>query len=94
MILLVTQSSFNYPCTKLTDDYGRPDGFDTGFEPVSPYYPMEKIVSARVWSTEPLWFYCRQTGHCSKGMVFAINPPKEGNTFEAFREKALATASH
>jgi len=42
----------------------------------------------------PLWFYCRQTvpvPHCKKGMVFAINPPKTGNTFEKFKALALAS---
>src|SRR5260370_23597276 len=42
---------------------------------------------------EPLWFYCRQTGHCSKGIVFAINLQKEGHTFKAFKEKVLTMAS-
>src|SRR5260370_37101372 len=42
---------------------------------------------------EPLWFYCWQTGHCSKGIVFTINLQKEGHTFKAFKEKALAMAS-
>jgi len=88
----VTQSSFEQPCTKLTDHWGRSIGFDSGFHPVNPYNPRPTVVKVEVLSTKPLWFYCRQTGHCSKGMVFAINPPKEGNTFDAFRMKALATA--
>jgi len=89
----VTQSSFDYPCTKLTDGYGRPDGFDSGFQPVNPEHPEKRIVRVKVWTKEPLWFYCRQTGHCSKGMVFAINPQNKVHTFDAFRAKALATAS-
>ena len=88
----MTQSSFDEPCTKLTDRHGHFDGFDSGFEPIDPKHPVEKVVKFRVPSREPLWFYCRQTGHCSKGMVFAINPQRRGHTFEAFKEKALATA--
>src|SRR5260370_1019966 len=83
---LVTQSSFDHPCTKLSH------GFDSGFEPINPNHPVDKTISVKVWTTEPLWFYCRQTGHCSKGMVFAINPKKKGHTFDAFKKKALATA--
>ncbi len=91
-MVLVTQSSFDEPCTKLTDRHGHFDGFDSGFEPIDPKHPVEKVVKFRVPSREPLWFYCRQTGHCSKGMVFAINPQRRGHTFDAFRKRALATA--
>jgi hypothetical protein len=34
-------------------------------------------------------FYCAQKGHCGSGMVFAINPPSTGKTFQAY--KAIAT---
>lgn len=48
----------------------------------------------KVVDTVPHWVYCGQklpNPHCQAGMVFAINPPKEGpNTFEAFLEKAKA----
>ncbi|KAF8333923.1 uncharacterized protein EI90DRAFT_3015016 [Cantharellus anzutake] len=89
----VTESSFDSPCSKLRDSHGRNIGFDSGFQPVDPIHPVEKIVSVRVLTKDPLWFYCRQTGHCSKGMVFAINPPTKGaHTFGAFKKKALATA--
>ncbi|KAF8337006.1 Cupredoxin [Cantharellus anzutake] len=88
-----TQSSFDSPCSKLKDSHGRNIGFDSGFQPVDPIHPVHKIVTFKVRTKDPLWFYCRQTGHCSKGMVFAINPPKKGpHTFDAFRKKALATA--
>jgi len=43
--------------------------------------------------TTPLWFYCRQTGHCQQGMVFAINPPSTGNTFQNFKNNALGTSA-
>ena len=90
MVFLVTESSFNHPCTK----FGHP-GFDSGFQPIDPKHPKDKFVRFKVPSKEPLWFYCRQkvpVSHCGKGMVFAINPPKKGNTFDKFKKKALATA--
>ncbi len=84
----VTQSSFDYPCSHL--EYG----FDTGFE----FVGKSKTFITRSFfvpnTKEPLWFYCRQKvpfSHCAKGMVFAINAPKTGNTFEEFKKKALAT---
>src|SRR6266850_894386 len=64
-----------------------------GFEPLNPNHPVDKVIRVKVWSTEPLWFYCQQTSHCSKGIVFTINLQKEGHTFEAFKEKVLAMAS-
>lgn len=39
-------------------------------------------------------FYCRQTGHCQKGMVLGINAPSSGpNTFENFLQLAEHTNS-
>lgn len=32
--------------------------------------------------------YCRQTGHCGKGMVFAINPTAD-KSFAAFQQMAM-----
>jgi len=43
-----------------------------------------------VKDTNPVWFYCRQTGHCQKGMVFAINPGQSGKLVE-FQENARKT---
>ena len=34
--------------------------------------------------------YCGQNGHCSKGMVFAVNPTQE-KSLAAYRQLALAT---
>jgi hypothetical protein len=39
--------------------------------------------------TKPVWGYCGQTGHCQQGMVFSVNAPTSGNTFDAFRQLAL-----
>lgn len=40
--------------------------------------------------TNPVWVYCRQTGHCQKGMVFAINP---GDKFAAFQAAAMGNST-
>jgi len=43
----------------------------------------------------PLWFYCGQVGHCTQGMVFAINPPADPspNSFSAFKALAMGGAA-
>ena len=47
--------------------------------------------------SKPIWGYCRQAPpppgptHCQSGMVFAINPPSYGNTFEKFLTTAKAS---
>lgn len=46
-----------------------------------------------VVDTKPHWVYCGQKQpqpHCQQGMVFTINAPKTGNTFEAFLSAAKA----
>jgi len=78
----VTQSSFASPCSPLAG------GFDSGFMPVGPdqtsNFPVAQLT---VGQTTPIWVYCRQTGHCQSGMVFAINP---GNKLAAFQAAATA----
>lgn len=44
----------------------------------------------QVTDTNPVWVYCRQTGHCQLGMVFAINA---GNQFSAFQANAMGNTS-
>lgn len=86
-----TQSAFDSPCSKLIGADGvTPSGFDSGFQPAANVTPSP-TSSFVVDTTKPLWFYCRQTGHCAKGMVFAVNPPATGNTFDAFKAKAIAS---
>jgi plastocyanin len=82
----LTSSEFASPCTK--------NGvFDTGFTHATPSDNITTSIDFPVTGTsKPLWFYCRQTGHCSKGMVFAINP-KSPQQFTDFRNAALATAN-
>ncbi|KAF7554398.1 hypothetical protein G7046_g6830 [Stylonectria norvegica] len=68
----VTQSPFDTPCDAL------PNGMDSGFmaNPNNTVVPAPQIAMQVLVST-PLWFYCKQAGHCGKGMVFSINPTKE-----------------
>ncbi|KAI1460864.1 Cupredoxin [Annulohypoxylon moriforme] len=64
-----TQSTFATPC-KIMEG-----GMDSGFQPNAnnTVNPPPK-VAMQVMTTDPLWFYCRQSGHCGKGMTFSINP--------------------
>lgn len=43
--------------------------------------------------TKPVWVFCAQANHCSSGMVFAVNAPSSGNTFDAFRANAMGSTS-
>jgi len=86
----VTQSSFDEPCTRQFNTVTKALGADSGFQPVeegADEIPMWEIEI--VQDTAPIWMYCNRIPHCNAGMVFAINPPKEGErTFEKFLEKA------
>lgn len=86
----VTQSTFANPCRALTltSTTGQV-GLDSGFMPVpdgSTSYPEWTVT---INDTTPLWFYCKQSGHCGQGMVLAINSVDSGaNSFDAFQAKA------
>ncbi|KAG9125821.1 hypothetical protein FRC07_006049 [Ceratobasidium sp. 392] len=88
----VTESSFDNPCQGLVNASGDRVGFRTGFVPVPPeqnsHFPTREY---KVPDDKPHWFYCGQTGHCPAGMVFAVNPPKHGNTFHKFQAKAKSS---
>jgi len=81
-----TQSTFAEPCTPA------PNGFDSGFVPVSANLTNGPFQEAQfqVVDTNPVWVYCRQTGHCQLGMVFAINP---GDKLAAFQANAMGNTS-
>lgn len=86
-----TRSSFAEPCSPIPEADG---GFSSGFRFVAPGTSEAEPFTITVKDTKPIWVYCQQTGHCSKGMVFAVNPPTTGpNTFDAFLKNAEATAS-
>jgi hypothetical protein len=83
----VTQSTFADPCAPVNQ------GVDSGFQPVP-----TGATSFPQWSftlnndSAPLWFFCKQTGHCAQGMVFALNPT-QNKTFDAFKANAMSTSS-
>lgn len=79
----VSQSAFEKPCALIEG------GMDSGFMPnpnnsVSPPPRM----AMQVMVDTPLWFYCKQAGHCGKGMVFSINPTQE-KTQAQFQQLAI-----
>ncbi|PNP40537.1 hypothetical protein TGAM01_v205630 [Trichoderma gamsii] len=80
----VTQSAFNTPCKKLEG------GMDSGFQanPNNTISPPPQVAMQVMVST-PLWFYCRQAGHCGQGMVFSINPTA-AKTQAMFQQMAIA----
>jgi plastocyanin len=82
----VTQSSFTAPCQPLAN------GIDSSFQPVTANATSVPSFSVTVNATTPLWFYCRQTGHCESGMVFAINA-NANKTFDAFQATAKASSA-
>jgi len=86
-----TQSSFAVPCGKLalTSTSGQV-GFDSGFMPVGASTTSFPTYTIQVNDTKPIWVYCRQSGHCGKGMVFSVNAPATGNTFAAFQAAAIS----
>jgi plastocyanin len=86
----LTESSFDKPCTKLSGTT-----VDTDFMNFNPNdIPGFKPFTLTVDSDGERFFYCRQgngtpNGHCSKGMVFAINVDQD--RFGKFLNAAKAT---
>ncbi|KAH6621316.1 hypothetical protein B0J18DRAFT_223573 [Chaetomium sp. MPI-SDFR-AT-0129] len=81
-----TQSAFDKPCAALAG------GMDSGFQAnanntVNP--PPQ--VAMQIMVDTPLWFYCRQAGHCGKGMVLSINPTA-AKTHAQFQAMAIQQA--
>ncbi|KAK0706846.1 hypothetical protein B0T26DRAFT_743978 [Lasiosphaeria miniovina] len=81
-----TQSAFDKPCEPLAG------GMDSGFQsnPNNTVNPPPQVAMQIMVST-PLWFYCRQNGHCGKGMAFSINPTA-AKTQAMFQAMAIAQA--
>lgn len=85
----ITQSSFEDPCRKLSLTSNVTDSFDSGFMPVAAGSTAFPTFNITVNDTAPTWGYCRQTGHCGMGMVFAINPDQSSaRSFSAFQTLA------
>jgi len=80
----ITQSTFATPCSPMEG------GFDSGFTPVAANETKFPLAQLTVTDTNPIWIYCRQTGHCQQGMVMAINP---GTKFPAFQAAATGNAT-
>ncbi|KAJ7671890.1 hypothetical protein B0H17DRAFT_1183561 [Mycena rosella] len=80
----VTQSSFDAPCVAL------PGGGTSGFQFVSNASALLPRWPFTLANDEPAYFYCQQTGHCGKGMVFTINAPADPDPagFSAFQARA------
>jgi plastocyanin len=82
----VTQSTFAAPCQAMAN------GLDSGYKPVTANSTQTPVVIVTVNSTDPVWFFCRQSNHCASGMVFAVNPTAN-KTFEAYQAAAKASNS-
>jgi plastocyanin len=84
----VTQGSFGNPCVYLNGSGGGGAGFDSGLQ-------TGKQFTIQITNDqEPIWWFCKNTGHCGLGMVGAINPPTSGNTFDAYVAAAKALGSN
>ncbi|KAJ6613730.1 hypothetical protein B0H10DRAFT_2221972 [Mycena sp. CBHHK59/15] len=71
----VTQSTFADPCQQMENHRDR-----LGL-------PSHRCKHFSVnHMTTPLWFFCRQTRHCAKGMGFSVNAPATGKTFNVFKQ--------
>jgi len=81
----VTASSFAAPCVDLFTSSGTP-GFDSGFMPVADGATTFPTYVVQVNTTNPIWAFCGQTGHCGQGMVFAANTVESSSkNFAAFQ---------
>lgn len=86
----LTESTFWNPCMKKANT-----PIDTNFQNANPDdVPLAKAVTIKFDSDESRFFYCKQAngtprGHCSNGMVFAVNVDENG--FRKFQDNAKAT---
>jgi hypothetical protein len=59
--------------------------------------PIQFLVTIN--TTDPIYYYCGQIGHCQGGMVGVINPPCNGNginstgSFNVYKSLAMAVTS-
>jgi hypothetical protein len=68
-------------------------GINSG--PMPPENGMMKVFTIMVNDTKPIWMYCATKPHCQKGMVMAINAPKEGErTLASYKAAAIKTAEN
>ncbi|KAL3430337.1 hypothetical protein BDV09DRAFT_199729 [Aspergillus tetrazonus] len=82
----LTQSSLESPCVPAAE-------FDSSFKNFNPHQQDDISLTLTVTSLEPQWFFCKQEkplSHCHAGMVFAINP---GDDMESFLRRAKTESS-
>ncbi|KAK7555799.1 hypothetical protein IWX46DRAFT_588130, partial [Phyllosticta citricarpa] len=102
----ITQSTFENPCAKARGGFdsgfvvnqdGRP-GLQFSVR-VNDTNPICKLGSSCSFSIAGdlligldgcVGAYCAQETHCGKGMVFAINAPQSGTTFNSFKASAIS----
>ncbi|EQL34753.1 hypothetical protein BDFG_03456 [Blastomyces dermatitidis ATCC 26199] len=83
----VAQSTFEDPCSPMSDG----TGIRSGFLAVSPDSSDMPVFTVMINDTNPVWLFCGQNNHCQNGMVMVINPPDAPDRgIEAFR--SLATS--
>jgi len=82
----VTQSSFADPCTYLAANAtsSTPAGFDSGLQ-------SSATFTITIEDTDPIWYFCKQVGHCGLGMVGSINA--QGDTYATYLAAAKAIGS-
>ncbi|KAJ7694129.1 Cupredoxin [Mycena rosella] len=84
----VTQSSFQEPCTYLVASSNNTAGFDSGLT------NSKQFTIIITDDTKPIWFHCKQVGHCGMGMVGSINANESSpNGFAAFQAAAQKIGS-
>ncbi|OJJ42160.1 hypothetical protein ASPZODRAFT_105718 [Penicilliopsis zonata CBS 506.65] len=67
----VVQAAFDSPCHPKNDT-----SIFSGFiATTSNENESSTVFTVTINDTDPIWFYCGQTGHCQAGMVGVINPP-------------------
>jgi len=92
----VVQSAFASPCSPFASALGVA-GVNSGFMPVTAGQALPQF-RVTVNDTTPLYFYCSQTGHCGKGMVFAVNTDEQGArssaAFQTLAKEINGTASN
>jgi len=79
----LTQSTLNSPCVF------KDGGVKSGFRSNPQSIPGKEVFTFTVPDSQPQWFYCGQTGHCAKGMVFAVNPGSV-EKFNKFKQMAMS----
>ncbi|EEH22631.1 hypothetical protein PABG_04842 [Paracoccidioides brasiliensis Pb03] len=74
----VASGPFASPCTPSDN------GFYSGIINANGNQP-DATFTVRINNTNPIWLYCTTSGHCQSGMSAVINPPRTGNTLDAYK---------